>query len=108
LKRLKKTIEDEDMLSYLKYTHLDFLNETNRKTGIDKATQFPETRNKSTQTIDRPEKGVDTCDDLSPMTSECILQTDGKRFGANEKMVQATSVRDSNRFKQHKKPRNCV
>lgn len=89
------------MLSYLKYTHLDFLNETNRKTGIDKATQFPETRNKSTQTIDRPEKGVDTCDDF-------ILQTDGKRFGANEKMVQATSVRDSNRFKQHEKPRNCV
>ena len=48
LKRLKKTIEDEDMLNYLKYSHLDFFNEPNRKTGIDKATQFPETRNQST------------------------------------------------------------
>ena len=95
LKRLKKTIEDEDMLNYLKYSHLDFFNEPNRKTGIgiDKATQFPETRNQSTQTIERPEKGVDTFDDLNPMSGEYILQTDDKNFNNNEKMVQATSVR---------------
>ena len=61
--------------------------------GIDKATQFPETRNQSTQTIDRPEKGVDTFDDLNPMSGEYILQTDEKEFGKNDKMVQATSVR---------------
>ena len=96
LKRLKKTIEDEDMLNYLKYSHLDFFNEPTRKTGIelrDQATQFPETRNQSTQTIDRPEKGVDTYDDLNPMSGEYILQTDDKNFNNNEKMVQATSVK---------------
>jgi len=83
------------MLNYLKYSHLDFFNEPTRKTGIgvDKATQFPETRNQSTQTIERLEKGVDTYDDLNPMMGEYILQTDDKNFNNNEKMVQATSVR---------------
>ena len=93
LKKLKKTIEDEDVLNYLKYSHLDFFNEPNRKTGIDKSTQFPETRNQSTQTTDTAEKGVDTFDDLNPMSGNYILHTEDKNFDNNEKMVQATSVR---------------
>ena len=65
LKKLKKTIEDEDMLNYLKYSHLDTPNKTINKSFEDKSTQFPETQNKSTQTIDRAEKGIDTYDDLN-------------------------------------------
>ena len=95
-KRLKKTIEDEDMLNYLKYSHLDFFNEPNRKTGIDKATQFPETRNQSTQTIERPEKGVDTYDDLNVIIGDYILDGLSKNFDRNEKMVQVNALKRTN------------
>lgn len=93
LKKLKKTIDDDEMLNYLKFSHLDNPNKNINKSFEDKSTQFPETQNKSTQTTDTAEKGVDTYDDLNPMSGEYILQTDDKNFNNNEKMVQATSVR---------------
>ena len=96
LKRLKKTIEDEDLLNYLKYSHLDFLNEPNKKTGFDKATQFPETRNQSTQTIERPEKEVDTYDDLNVIIGDFILDGLSKNFDRNEKMVQVNALKQTN------------
>ena len=73
LKRLKKTIEDDDMLNYLKYSHLDTPNKNINKSFEDKSTQFPETQNKSTQTRDTADKGVDTYDDLNVIIGDYIL-----------------------------------
>ena len=73
LKKLKKTIENDDMLNYLKYSHLDTPNKNINKYFEDKSTQFPETQNKSTQTTDTAEKGVDTYDDLNVTIGDYVL-----------------------------------
>ena len=83
LKRLKKTNDDDDMLNYLKYSHIDILNDNNEnnnnnnqnKNIEDKATQFPEMMNKSTQTKGREtsEKGVDTGNDFGEVTPLMFL-----------------------------------
>ena len=75
---------------------MNFFNEPTRKTGVDKATQFPETRNQSTQTIDRPEKGVDTFDDLNVIIGDYILDGLSKNFDRNEKMVQVNALKRTN------------
>jgi len=90
LKKLKKTIEDEDMLNYLKYSHLDTPNK-NKKSFEDKSTQFPETQNKSTQTKGTADKGVDTYDDLHVIIGDYILRGHSKNFDRNEKMVQVNT-----------------
>ena len=100
LKRLKKTIDDDDMLNYLKYSHLDFFDKNKDKSFEDKATQFPEMMNKSTQTKGREtsEKGVDTYDDLNKIVGDYILKGNNKNINKNDKMVQV------NTYKIHSPP----
>ena len=94
LKRLKKTIDDDDMLNYLKYSHIDILNDNNenknKKSIEDKATQFPEMMNKSTQTKGREtsEKGVDTGNDFDEVIPPYVSLMYSEDFDRNEKMVQ--------------------
>ena len=96
LKKVKKTIEDEDMLNYLKYSHLDTPNKNINKSFEDKSTQFPETQNKSTQTTDTAEKGVDTYDDLNVIIGDYIIDGLSKNFDRNEKMVQVNALKRTN------------
>ena len=103
---MKKTIEDEEMLNYLKYSHLDTPNKNKNKSFeeatqlprvlSDKATQFPEAQNKSTQTTDTAEKGVDTYDDLNAIIGDYILDGFSKSFNRNEKMVQVNALKRTN------------
>ena len=101
LKKLKKTIEDEDMLNYLKYSHLDMSHKNinksfEDKSFEDKSTQFPETQNKSTQTRDTADKGVDTYDDLNVIIGDYILDGLSKKIDRNEKMVQVNALKRTN------------
>ena len=80
------------MLNYLKYSHLDFFDNKNRdKSFENKATQFPEMMNKSTQTKDTADKGVDTYDDLNVVVGDYILQGNNKNINKNDKMVQVNT-----------------
>ena len=90
LKRIKKPIDD-DMLDYLKYSHLDFFDKNKYKSFEDKATQFPEMMNKSTQTKDTADKGVDTYDDLNVVVGDYILKGNNKNINFNDKMVQVNT-----------------
>ena len=68
LKKIKNTIEDDEMLNYLKYSHLEPIREDDiLKVEIsDKATQFPDIMNNFTQTDKKvmADKETDTYDDL--------------------------------------------
>ena len=71
LKKIKNTIEDDEMLNYLKYSHLEPIREDDiLKVEIsDKATQFPDIMNNFTQTDKKvmADKETDTYDDLNKM-----------------------------------------
>ena len=92
LKRLKKTIDDDDdMLNYLKYSHLD----TSKKPRIDKEddTENNETHklqlaNIETKKIDTANKGVDTGDDFDKVIPPYVSLMYSEDFDRNEKMVQ--------------------
>ena len=94
LKRLKRDNED-DMLHYLKYSHLDDIPEENYIPDIRKyksiATQFPDIKNKMTQTIKREteDKETDTYDDLNEIIGDYILMMNSKRYDKNELMAEA-------------------
>ena len=90
LKRIKKPIDD-DMLNYLKYSHLDFFDKNKDKSFENKATQFPETMNKSTQTKDTADKGVDTYDDLNVVVGDYDLYGNHSNINKNDKMVQVNT-----------------
>ena len=64
MRKPRKTIEDDEMLHYLKFSHFDddLIGKDLMQFKVDKATQFPEMLNKSTQTKGREtsEKGIDT------------------------------------------------
>ena len=95
LKRIKKPIDD-DMLNYMKCSHLDFFDKNKDKSFEDKATQFPEMMNKSTQTKDTADKGVDTYDDLNVVVGDYILQGNNKNINKNDKMVQVNTLKRTN------------
>ena len=90
LKRIKKPIDD-DMLNYMKYSHLDFFDKNKDKSFEDKATQFPEMMNKSTQTKDTADKGVDTYDDLNVVVGDYDLYGNHSNINKNDKMVQVNT-----------------
>ena len=90
LKRIKKPIDD-DMLDYLKYSHLDFFDKNKDKSFENKATQFPEMMNKSTQTKDTADKGVDTYDDLNVVVGDYDLYGNHSNINKNDKMVQVNT-----------------
>ena len=97
LKKIKK-VEDDDMLHYLKYSHLEPIKEYNTL-RVDKATQYPDIRNNFTQTqlIQTNDKETDTYDDLNKMdrNARYILKGYDKGF-KNDKQTQVNSylIRD--------------
>ena len=92
LKKIKK-VEDDDMLHYLKYSHLEPIKEDNTL-RVDKATQYPDIRNNFTQTkpIQISDKETDTYDDLNKMdrNARYILKGYDKGF-KNDKQTQVNS-----------------
>ena len=92
LKKIKR-LEDDDMLQYLKYSHLEPIKEDNIFKD-DKATQYPDIRNNFTQTqlIQTNDKETDTYDDLNKMdrNARYILTGYDKGF-KNDKQTQVNS-----------------
>ena len=92
LKKIKR-VEDDDMLHYLKYSHLEPIKEDNIL-KYDKATQYPETSDKIIQTeqIRIDNKATDTYDDLNKMNinARYILKGFDKSF-KNDKQTQVNS-----------------
>ena len=92
LKKIKR-VEDDDMLNYLKYSHLEPIKEDNIFKD-DKATQYPDIRNNFTQTkpIQISDKETDTYDDLNKMdrNARYILKGYDKGF-KNNKQTQVNS-----------------
>ena len=92
LNKIKK-VEDNDMLHYLKYSHLEPIKEDNIFKD-DKATQYPDIRNNFTQTkpIQISDKETDTYDDLNKMdrNARYILKGFDKSF-KNDKQTQVNS-----------------
>ena len=92
IKKIKR-LEDDDMLHYLKYSHLEPVKEDNIL-QVDKATQYPDIRNNFTQTqlIQTNDKETDTYDDLNKMdrNARYILKGFDKSF-KNDKQTQVNS-----------------
>ena len=92
LKKIKR-VEDDDMLHYLKYSHLEPIKEDNIFKD-NKATQYPDIRNNFTQTqpIQISDKETDTYDDLNKMdrNARYILTGYDKSF-KNDKQTQVNS-----------------
>ena len=92
LKKIKR-VEDDDMLNYLKYSHLEPVKEDSIL-QVDKATQYPDIRNNFTQTkpIQISDKETDTYDDLNKMdrNARYILTGYNKGF-KNDKQTQVNS-----------------
>ena len=102
LKKIKR-VEDDDMLHYLKYSHLEPVKEDyifkddaspEARELRDKATQYPDIRNNFTQTkpIQISDKETDTYDDLNKMdrNARYILKGYDKGF-KNDKQTQVNS-----------------
>ena len=92
LKKIKR-VEDDDMLNYLKYSHLEPVKEDNML-KVDEATQYPDIRNNFTQTqlIQTNDKETDTYDDLNKMdrNARYILKGFDKSL-KNDKQTQVNS-----------------
>ena len=92
IKKIKR-LEDDDMLNYLKYSHLEPVKE-DIIFKDDKATQYPDIRNNFTQTqlIQTNDKETDTYDDLNKMdrNARYILTGYEKEF-KNDKQTQVNS-----------------
>ena len=92
LKKIKR-VDDDDMLHYLKYSHLEPIKEDNIL-KVDEATQYPDIRNNFTQTqlIQTNDKETDTYDDLNKMdrNARYILTGYNKGF-KNDKQTQVNS-----------------
>ena len=94
LKKIK--FKDDDMLNYLKYSHLEPIREDNilKVETSDKATQFPDIMNNFTQT-DRKvmvDKETDTYDELNKMdlNAKYVLEGFDKSF-KSDKQTQVNS-----------------
>ena len=101
LKKLKKTIDDDDMLNYLKFSHLETIREDKPTwTEVaDKGTQAPDTKENFTQTV-RPkimvDKETDTYDELNKIEGKFKLLMSSDNFRSKEpsraeKMAQVTA-----------------
>ena len=94
----KRTIDDDEYLNYLKFSHLQPTSK-NKRFDIEtsnKATQYPDIRNNSTQTINTEDKGVDTYDDLNVVVGDYDLYGTSKNFDKHEKMVQVNTLKRAN------------
>ena len=89
LKKIKNTIDDEEMLNYLKYSHLEPIREDDIL-GIeisDKATQFPDIMNNFSQTDKKVmmDKETDTYDELNKLDINAKYVLEG--FDKSLKMI---------------------
>ena len=99
LKKIRKRIDDDDdMLYYLKYSHLEPIREDDIL-GIDKATQYPDIMNNFTQTNkkDMVDKETDTYDELNTIDPPYYLTLSSNNFKSKEasraeKMAQVWST----------------
>ena len=93
LKKIKRVDDYDDMLHYLKYSHLEPVKEDNIL-KVDEATQYPDIRNNFTQTkpIEISDKETDTYDDLNKMdrNARYILKGFDKSF-KDDKQTQVNS-----------------
>ena len=88
LKKIKNTIEDEEMLNYLKYSHLEPIREDDIL-GIeisDKATQFPDIMNNFSQTDKKvmKDKETDTYDELNKIEPPYYLTMTSRNLRSKE------------------------
>ena len=100
--KLKKIeFKDDDMLNYLKYSHLEPIREDNilKVETSDKATQFPDIMNNFTQTDKKVmvDKETDTYDELNTIDPPYYLTSTLKNFKSKEpsradKMAQVWST----------------
>ena len=96
LKKIRKRIDDDDMLYYLKYSHLEPIREDDilKVETSDKATQFPDIMNNFTQTDKKVmvDKETDTYDELNKMdiNAKYVLEGFDKSFN-NDKQTQVNS-----------------
>ena len=102
LRRAKKTIDDDDMINYLKYSHLErepsrTTNESWIKTS-DRATQIPDIENNFVQTDKKVmvDKETDTYDDLNKIIGNYVLDMSLAKFKSKEpsraeKMAQVSA-----------------
>ena len=86
LKKIKK-VEDDDMLHYLKYSHLEPIKEDNTL-KFDTSSEARVLPVKATQTINTAEKGVDTGNDFDEVTPPYVSLMYSEDFDRNDKMVQ--------------------
>ena len=86
LKKIRKRIDDDDMLYYLKFSHLEPIREDDilKVETSDKATQFPDIMNNFTQTDKKVmvDKETDTYDELNKMdiNAKYVLEGFDKSF----------------------------
>ena len=102
LKKIRKRIDDDDdMLHYLKYSHLEPIRENDvlKVETSDKATQFPDIMNNFTQTDKKVmvDKETDTYDELNKIDPPYYLTSTLKSFKSKEpsradKMTQVWST----------------
>ena len=91
LKKVKRDNED-DMLHYLKYSHLDNIPEEDDIPIIREyrsiATQFPDIKNRSTQTYQKQmeDKETDTYDDFHKIDYKYVLMGKSNRLKSEEKL----------------------
>jgi len=99
LKKIKNTIDDEEMLNYLKYSHLDTSKktridlDTSNKTRIDKEDDIQlnnnlELANIEPKKVHTANKGVDTGNDFDEVIPPYVSFMHSEDFDRNEKMVQ--------------------
>ena len=97
LKKIKNTIDDEDTLNYLKYSHLEPIKENDvlKLDTSNKATQAPDIINKFSQTDkkDMMDKETDTFDELNKIdppyfTTKTLEKFQSKEPSRAEKMAQ--------------------
>ena len=92
LRKIKR-VEDDVMLHYLKYSHLEPIKE-DKILKVDEATQYPDIRNNFTQTqlIQTNDKETDTHDDLNKMDRNARYILTGYEKGfKNDKQTQVNS-----------------
>ena len=90
LKKIKKSIDDDEYLNYLKFSHLQSSNKP-QSFDIETSIASPKARVlrvKSTQTINTADKGVDTGNDFDEVIPPYASLMYSEDFDRNEKMVQ--------------------
>ena len=88
LKKIKNTIDDEDMLNYLKYSHLEPIREDDvlKINTSNKATQAPDIMNNFSQTDkkDMVDKETDTYDELNKIEPPYFSTMTSAKFKSKE------------------------